>query len=178
MLHVADTQNGVQIQLEALTSDEKFPNTPITMATATLTVGDRAQLFDFLHINSSRCHVVSGCLDRPNLFYCVQPVHSFNTRHKLQAFYGFLKRYFGLDSESWRTQARFSGIIYCATSVHCIDVAAALEEAFGPGYAQAIYNERHGMSKEQHRAIVERWLNGEIHVLVATVSPAWLSTFE
>ena len=139
------------------------------MASASLALADRAELFEFLHIDASRCHVVSGSLDRPNLFYSVQPVHTFNMKPKLQAVYSWLKKHFGLTCQSWRTEPRRSGLIYCATSVHCIDVAKALEEAFGPGYAKAIYNERHGMTKAQQKAAVQQWMDGEIHVLVATV---------
>ena len=169
-VQVADTFNFMQKQLEAFTSEENFPDSPITMASATLTLGDRTELFEFLHIHASRCRIISGSLDRPNLFYSVEPVHTFNLRQKLDAVYDWLRKHFDLEPQSWRTKPRRSGIIYCATSVHCIDVAKDLQERFGPGYAKAIYNERHGMSKDQQKAVVQQWLDGEIHVLVATVS--------
>ena len=82
-VQVADTFNFMQKKLEAFTSEENFPDTPITMASATLTLGDRAELFEFLHIHASRCRIISGSLDRPNLFYSVEPVHTFNLRQKL-----------------------------------------------------------------------------------------------
>ena len=144
------------------------------MASATLTLGDRAELLDFLHINASRCRIISGSLDRPNLFYSVVPVHTFHLKQKVDAIYGWLKRHLGLTPESWQTEPRRSGIIYCATSVHCIDVAKALQDSFGPGYAKAIYNERHGMSKAQQKIIVQQWMDNNVHVLVATVSLSWL----
>ena len=140
------------------------------MASASLTLGDRAELFDFLHINASRCRIISGSLDRPNLFYSVEPVHTFHMKQRLDAVHSWLRKCFGLKPESWRTEPRRSGIIYCATSVHCIQVAKALEEAFGPGYAKAIYNEKHGMSKAQQKLAVQQWMDGNTHVLVATVS--------
>ena len=91
-------------------------------------------------------------------------------KQRLDAVHSWLRKCFGLKPESWRTEPRRSGIIYCATSVHCIQVAKALEEAFGPGYAKAIYNEKHGMSKAQQKLAVQQWMDGNTHVLVATVS--------
>lgn len=146
-----------------------FPHIPITIATASLTLADRTKLLEHLSIPKSSCRVISGSLDRPNLVYAVQPVHTFQHKEKLKAVRAFLLRHFRLQPASWRTQPKHTGLIYCATSTHCTDVAKALNDTYGPGYAAAVYGEKKGMDKEMQRAIVQGWMDGHTQVLIATV---------
>ena len=160
--------NCTQGHLKTLT--ETFCDIPITMVSASLTLADRAHLLNFLGIKASDCRIISGSLDRRNLFSSVQPLHTFSNKVKLRAVYHFLLNCFGLKPEPWRTQSQHSGLIYCSTSAHCIEVAEALDKTYGRGYAKAIYSEKNGMNRVEQRAAVQQWMDGNIQVLVATVS--------
>lgn len=146
-----------------------FRGIPVSIATASLTLGDRRHLLNHLSIPIASCKVISGSLDRPNLIYSVQPVHTFHHKQKLEALHAFLLAKFGLRPESWRTQTRQSGIIYCATSDHCQHVEKALNATYGAGYAAVVYGEKNGMDKEMQRAAVRNWMDGHVQIFVATV---------
>ncbi|KZV69006.1 hypothetical protein PENSPDRAFT_753666 [Peniophora sp. CONT] len=148
----------------------RFPGVPVTIATASLTLADRTNLLNHLSIPPSSCRIISGSLDRPNLVYTVQPIHTFQNKRKLEAVYDFLKDQFRLRPESWRTQPKKAGIIYCATASHCDEVKKAINKAYGDDFAIAAYGERNGMDREAQRAAVKKWMDSGVQILVATIA--------
>ena len=147
---------------------QHYSGVPITIATASLTLADRDTLVRQLNIEHY-C-LIAGSLDRPNLIYMVQPVHTFTGRFKIEAIHNFLMSQFRLrHSVQWHLQqARCKpGLIYCATSSHCNDVTKALNKTYGAGYAAAVYG---GLDKEAQRLTVQNWIDGVIQVLVATIA--------
>ncbi|KZV58938.1 P-loop containing nucleoside triphosphate hydrolase protein [Peniophora sp. CONT] len=119
----------------------RFPGVPVTIATASLTLADRTNLLNHLSIPPSSCHIISGSLNRPNLVYTIQPIHTFQNKRKLEAVYDFLKDQFGLRPESWCTQPK-----------------------------RAAYGERNGMDREAQRAAVKKWMDGDVQSLMATIA--------
>ncbi|KZV74037.1 ATP-dependent DNA helicase [Peniophora sp. CONT] len=149
-----------------------YPGVPITLASASLTHPDRADLLSRLLSAPERCRIISGSLDRPNLSYSVKVVHSCRKERKLEEIYHFLAHQFGLRRKP-RTlgrDARSAGIVYCSTATHCDAVANALNAEYGEGYAVAVYSEKQGMNRKDFHSAVKRWMKGDVCVLVATIA--------
>ena len=107
-----------------------FPGVPITTSTAILTVADRTNPLDHLLIPIFSCRIISGSLNRPNLHYSVQAVHMFRHEQQLIKVYDFRLDHFKQRPGPRRTQTSHSGIIYCATAVHCIEVTKTVNDTY------------------------------------------------
>lgn len=127
---------------------ERLGGPQIVALTATATKQVRKDLCEQLGLDE-KDEIVTG-LERPNLRFDV--FFAGSNEEKLERLKQALDKYPGQ-----------SGIVYCATREQVQEVCRALKKA---GYTAGSYHG--GMGQKERRLVQERWMSGEVPVLVAT----------
>jgi ATP-dependent DNA helicase RecQ len=135
---------------------------PLLAVTATATLRVQQSIVDNLGMNDPLKLV--GGFNRPNLHFSAHRCKSETERQeKLMRALPKLAQMGG------------SGLIYVATRKQCDEVAAIATKALAAvGKRAAPYHA--GMEASTRNALQSGWIQGDIHVLVATTRSAWAST--
>uniref|UniRef100_A0A915J065 DNA 3'-5' helicase n=1 Tax=Romanomermis culicivorax TaxID=13658 RepID=A0A915J065_ROMCU len=132
---------------------ERFKNVVWMALTATATKKVVGEICQYLKLRSPKTFKISAF--RKNLFYDVQFKELLSESYE-NHLASYLKD---------RLQDDDSGIIYCRTKDGCVDLAAKLS---GFRIKAAPYHA--GLPPKQRSEIQQKWMNGEVTVVVATIS--------
>ncbi len=133
---------------------EALGNPPLTAVTATATKRVQGSIIENLGMRNP--HVFIGGFDRPNLHFSV--IRSTNDKERAEKLTKALPKLAARGG---------SGLIYVATRKQCEEVTALAAHALRPlGVRAACYHA--GMDVETRNAAQSAWLNGDIHLLIAT----------
>ena len=132
---------------------ETLGNPPVTAATATATSAVRADIIRLLGMRDPI--LCSGGFNRPNLHYSVHRCSSPTERDERLA--RALPRLVDMGG---------CGIVYAMTRKQCHEVAAMANRTFGTSEVALAYHA--GMAAARRTEAQERWINGNVRVLVAT----------
>jgi ATP-dependent DNA helicase RecQ len=133
---------------------EALGNPPLTAVTATATKRVQGSIIENLGMRNP--HVFIGGFDRPNLHFSV--IRSTNDKERAEKLTKALPKLAARGG---------SGLIYVATRKQCEEVTALAAHALRPlGVRAACYHA--GMDVETRNSAQSAWLNGDIHLLIAT----------
>lgn len=128
---------------------ENFPDVPIIALTATATNQVREDICNLLGMKDPQIFLTS--FNRPNLSYEVRP----KTKKVIEEIANYIQN-----------KINESGLVYCISKKDCENVAKALNDSFNikSGYYHA------DLPSDKRNSIQEKWMEGEIQVLVATIA--------
>lgn len=128
---------------------KKYPNVPIIALTGTATDRIRQDVMNLLKMRNPK--VFQASFNRPNLFYEVRV----KTRKVIDEIAEFINA----------KHRGKSGLIYCISKKDCEKVSKSLKkQKIKAGFYHA------GISEEKRTKIQIKWMEGQTHVLVATVA--------
>jgi bloom syndrome protein len=138
--------------LELCQLKQNFPGVPMLALTATATEVVRIDIIKQLRMNPSTLYFQSS-FNRPNLFYEIKQKKS-----KSKCFEEISK----LIHEKYHF---YTGLIYCHSVKQTFELCHYLKER---GILVGCYNGK--MSNKKRTAVQEKWMKGELRVIVATIA--------
>ncbi len=146
-----------------------FPTVPILALTATATA--RVQHDVVAQLGLQSCLLFRSSFNRPNLRYEVRKKPK-GAKAVEEMGEMLLSKFSSRLGSKRRLQC---GIIYCATTKKCEDVAenleSYLEEKLGRGNGTRRVKHYHGkLSSEEREQVQNEWTNGDVPIIVATLA--------